>query len=1292
MVTCVILSDNVFAQFAVNPSTPNRANISPNPQYNNNSNNNTSYAVTPFAASVPVAPVPANPANNNPTYSPQPAYVHGNSNNIAPNNISPNVTSNTSPVSASHYNLNGSNPAPRSAPVPVTNPYSTLAVSATSPMSAEQAHAIITQKLYTARCLVASRDFIQAERIANEVRGLNLQYQPTDDRPEAIIGLIRQQNSLDEFYKANGSTEQFRRNYAIFLLSQANYLLNYGDIELATKLNNVAIAQSVLYNESDNKNGLTPQAVDRRIADIKNYRVAVAAQNNPAANKYPTPTNQPLSITTQRQLTDAIAIMRSAREAVDSGNLERARNLCASIQNMQLPDSLFPPNSDTPTKLLGEIAVRSQSVRQPAVYPTTSLNAASNHNVNHNMAGNVANVPVANVANIINTPASYPQDNQNGLSNAVYNENSDTTHTRHATSLPDTSDFVNHARRTKELAMQQLSMEVIRMISDAKRLTNENRHNEAVELLNKARTRIDDAQIDDATKAAFYKNIEDSLQTTNKHVEQNRSRIELDDRNQEVWNKLRNESEVTRSREEQIKTYVEEVSRLNSEQEYDQAILIAKKARDFAPNELVTQLLLQHTQMLANVRRSEINIAAKQETVLRTLHGVDETAIVESSIFDRDIAYSSNWGTIRQRKSASDLLYDRPESEKQIIRKLETPISFSTDRPIAFREFIDLLRAQTGLNIDVDWRELQEAYVTSDTPVSLRLSSEIKLKNVLNQILGQWGLAYVVKNEMLNITSANKTRGQLATKTYYVGDLIMPIRDFDGSSPHDMWNSIERSMNQYRPNNPQNYRDLQNNKWNPAIPFPVNNVPVSYQNNNSYAANQRHLSPSMINAQINTGLSSGNGGSVTGNNFTGSPSDVGFQDGSAGGSGANYQMIIDLIQAATSWKDSEEGSSITEFDPSLSIVVKQTEQVHAEIADLLAQLRKLSDLQIAVEVRYITISDDYYEKMGVDFQAKIRNDGASDKIVTYASSGSDSSTDSDSSSSSSATGIAKGNNVTVGLQGPSQFQFDLSIPISQNTYGLADPMYGGFNPDSGLRMGFALLSDIEAYFFINATQGDSRSNVLQAPKVMIFNGQMGSVVDSTQSPFVTSVVPVVGDFAIGYQPIIAVLNDGQVMNVRGTVSPNRQYVRLTLEPRFNTITKVSTFRYVGDENATDTTTSSGNSEASDGTASADERRGTTKTTARSASGVTIQQPIMASFSVQTTVSVPDGGTILMGGIKRLREGRIEAGTPILDKIPFLNRLFMNTAIGRDTSSILMVVTPRIIIQEEEEEQLTGIRP
>jgi len=72
--------------------------------------------------------------------------------------------------------------------------------------------------------------------------------------------------------------------------------------------------------------------------------------------------------------------------------------------------------------------------------------------------------------------------------------------------------------------------------------------------------------------------------------------------------------------------------------------------------------------------------------------------------------------------------------------------------------------------------------------------------------------------------------------------------------------------------------------------------------------------------------------------------------------------------------------------------------------------------------------------------------------------------------------------------------------------------------------------------------------------------------------------------------------------------------------------------------------------------------------------------------------VPDGGTVLMGGIKRLSEGRSEAGVPILNKIPYLNRLFKNVGISHETQSLMMMVTPRIIIQEEEEAALLGTQP
>lgn len=87
-------------------------------------------------------------------------------------------------------------------------------------------------------------------------------------------------------------------------------------------------------------------------------------------------------------------------------------------------------------------------------------------------------------------------------------------------------------------------------------------------------------------------------------------------------------------------------------------------------------------------------------------------------------------------------------------------------------------------------------------------------------------------------------------------------------------------------------------------------------------------------------------------------------------------------------------------------------------------------------------------------------------------------------------------------------------------------------------------------------------------------------------------------------------------------------------------------------------------------------------------GVSVQLPSLRTFSVQTAVMVPDGGTMSLGGVSRSAEGRSSAGIPGLRGRPF-----RNSAIGRSTSSSRAVVKTRIISQRELEEDLlaTGDR-
>ena len=83
-------------------------------------------------------------------------------------------------------------------------------------------------------------------------------------------------------------------------------------------------------------------------------------------------------------------------------------------------------------------------------------------------------------------------------------------------------------------------------------------------------------------------------------------------------------------------------------------------------------------------------------------------------------------------------------------------------------------------------------------------------------------------------------------------------------------------------------------------------------------------------------------------------------------------LIISTIEPE-SWDEAGGPGSMTAFESTLSLVIRQTQKVHDEIRDLLQQLRRLQDLQVTVECRFITVDDDFFESVGVDFNFNVQD-------------------------------------------------------------------------------------------------------------------------------------------------------------------------------------------------------------------------------------------------------------------------------------------------------------------------------
>ncbi|MEO1970712.1 MAG: hypothetical protein ABGX07_04120, partial [Pirellulaceae bacterium] len=380
---------------------------------------------------------------------------------------------------------------------------------------------------------------------------------------------------------------------------------------------------------------------------------------------------------------------------------------------------------------------------------------------------------------------------------------------------------------------------------------------------------------------------------------------------------------------------------------------------------------------------------------------------------------------------------------------------------------------------------------------------------------------------------------------------------------------------------------------------------------------------------------------------------------------ADFDTLINLITNTVmpdSWEENGGNGAIEPYPANLSLVISTTQEVHEEIADLLEQLREWQDLQVTIEVRFITLNDNFFERIGIDFDVHLDDNTGLDLETPFLP-------DDD------------GPGLMFGLDPLGQPTADLDLQFLQEGFSSAVPTFGGFDAATVSSFGFAILSDIEVFFLMQAATGDRRTNVLAAPRVTLFNGQQANVSDLSTRPFVTSIIPVVGDFAAAQQPVITVLGEGTSLNVQAVVSHDRRFVRLTLVPFFSQIGNVDTFTFEG------TTVTNNGTNLVD--ANGDPVAGNNNNIASTISGTTVQLPTFSFTTVTTTVNVPDGGTVLLGGIKRLSEGRNERGVPMLSKLPYISRLFKNVGIGRDTQSLMMMVTPRIIIQREEEERLVG---
>ncbi|NCF99227.1 MAG: hypothetical protein GWP39_06915 [Planctomycetia bacterium] len=365
--------------------------------------------------------------------------------------------------------------------------------------------------------------------------------------------------------------------------------------------------------------------------------------------------------------------------------------------------------------------------------------------------------------------------------------------------------------------------------------------------------------------------------------------------------------------------------------------------------------------------------------------------------------------------------------------------------------------------------------------------------------------------------------------------------------------------------------------------------------------------------------------------------------------------LVELIQESTGGTDGWDESNSTISGHKGQILVNATRELHLSIMDFLDNLRANSDVFVVVEARFIDMVDDFLEDIGVDS----RNLGQPPGQGFGTAYGS---------LNSSGTGGSD-----IGFNNLGDPTDPLLVMGQNRTAGRMQNILDGFVGGAagsrlnstlrGLTMQVTWLDPFQINAIVRASQEERSARIVTAPKVTASNGQRVHVSVITQRSYVQDYELVSGGTGLVVSevadPVIDTFQDGVVLDVRPVISADRRYITVDVRPTLASLINgvISTV-----------TISLG-------------------TLSSAASLVEIDLPEISLQQAFTSVTVPDGGTVLLGGFRSLNELNYESTVPIPGNLPIIKNAFRRKANLNEKRSLYILVTAKIVDLRAEEQKL-----
>ncbi len=597
------------------------------------------------------------------------------------------------------------------------------------------------------------------------------------------------------------------------------------------------------------------------------------------------------------------------------------------------------------------------------------------------------------------------------------------------------------------------------------------------------------------------------------------------------------------------------------------------------------------------------------------------------------------WRKIEGRKveEGTSATAQLPAEHREILNKLENQVVGSLEfekHPLA--EVIEFLRDNFDLNMMID-PELTRNVAEDELRVTLKVNN-LSLKDALDLILSMTNLGYEIQEGVIVIKEKTNITGNQVSQVYGVQDLTLGINDFPG-----------------------------------------------------------------ISLDLTSDTEGGLGAT--------------FGEDTSGGDPLNIDLLQSLIQeniAPGSW---DAPNSIAARQGRL--IIRHTPEVHAEIQNLLSQLRQSTGLLVSIETRFLTVRDDFLQDVGIDVRGlgaqsprgaaidrrtfrfpgvspafaaanpnliarvvptmnplNLFNSAISDPQLNAAAgtqrqpggnvnSQQGSFTDpaarrrseyseADSPLDDILFGVpgaqaGAGTDNTAGVFFDNGNESDVRGRI-EHLFSTAFGTTSILTNSGGLNLNVGFLDEVAFNIILKAVEKSERINLLTAPRLTAFNTQRANVAVLRQFGYIKDFDVQVAQNATVADPIVGIVQDGVVLDVKPVISADRKFITMELQPAFAQVDQpIRTF---------------------------------VTTLGQAGQAVTIELPRVVLRKVETTVTIPDGGTIMIGGLTDFQERERQSDIPFIKRIPFVSFLFSKKQKLTFRENLVILVRAEIVYWKE----------